>query len=100
MALLFDRTPDLDAVFVISDLMAITAMDEIRGRGLRIPEDVAVVGYDDIAMARYTNPPLTTISQNVPLAGKLLAQSLIQQIDDGTVTSVSIPAALVVRSSA
>jgi DNA-binding LacI/PurR family transcriptional regulator len=100
MALLFDRTPDLDAVFVISDLMAIAAMDEIRSRGRRIPEDVAVVGYDDIAMARYTNPPLTTISQNVPLAGKLLAQSLIQQIDDGTVTSVSIPAALVVRSSA
>jgi DNA-binding LacI/PurR family transcriptional regulator len=100
MALLFDRTPDLDAVFVISDLMAIAAMDEIRSRGLRIPEDVAVVGYDDIAVARYTNPPLTTISQNVPLAGKLLAQSLVQQIDDGTVTSVSIPAALVVRSSA
>ena len=100
MALLLDRTPDLDAVFVTSDLMAIAAMDEIRGRGRRIPEDVAVVGYDDITMARYTNPPLTTISQNVPLAGKLLAQSLIQQIDDGTVTSVSIPAALVVRSSA
>jgi DNA-binding LacI/PurR family transcriptional regulator len=100
MALLLDRTPDLDAVFVTSDLMAIAAMDEIRSRGRRIPEDVAVVGYDDIALARYANPPLTTISQNVPLAGKLLAQSLIQQIDDGTVTSVSIPAALVVRSSA
>jgi DNA-binding LacI/PurR family transcriptional regulator len=100
MSLLLDRTPDLDAVFVTSDLMAIAAMDEIRSRGRRIPEDVAVVGYDDIAMARYTNPPLTTISQNVPLAGRLLAQNLIQQINDGTVTSVSIPAALVVRSSA
>jgi DNA-binding LacI/PurR family transcriptional regulator len=100
MALLLDRTPDLDAVFVTSDLMAIAAMEELRSRGRRIPEDVAVVGYDDIAMARYTNPPLTTISQNVPLAGRLLAQNLIQQIHDGTVTSVSIPAALVVRSSA
>ena len=93
------RAPDLDAVFVNSDLMAIAAMDELRSLGRTVPDDVAVVGYDDISLARYSNPPLTTIRQNGPLAGRLLAQNLIEHLQTGVITNVSIPAELVVRES-
>jgi DNA-binding LacI/PurR family transcriptional regulator len=97
---LLGRAPDLDAVFANSDLLAIGAIDALRRHGRHVPDDVAVVGYDDIALSRYTDPPLTTVRQDGPLAGKLLAQSLIQQLETGVVTNVSIPAELVVRRSA
>jgi DNA-binding LacI/PurR family transcriptional regulator len=100
MRSLLERNPDLDAVFVNSDLMAIAAMDAIREQGRRVPDDIAVVGYDDVSMARFSNPPLTTIRQNGPLAGRLLAENLVQYIQKGVVTNVSIPAELVVRRSA
>jgi DNA-binding LacI/PurR family transcriptional regulator len=100
MKRLLEKAPDLDAVFVNSDLMAIAAMDVIREHGRRVPEDVAVVGYDDLSIAEHSNPPLTTIRQNIPLAGKLLAQNLIQYLQTGVVTNVSIPVELVVRKSA
>ena len=64
-----------------------------------MPDDVAVVGYDDIALAAHTDPPLTTVRQAGPLAGRLLADSLIQQLRTGAVGHVSIPAELVVRQS-
>ena len=100
MRRLLKQAPDLDAVFVNSDLMAIAAMDVIRADGLRVPEDIAVVGYDDLSIADYINPPLTTIRQNVPLAGRLLAQNLIQYLQTGVVTNVTIPVQLIVRKSA
>jgi DNA-binding LacI/PurR family transcriptional regulator len=100
MEKLLDQAPKLDAVFVNSDLMAIAAMDVIRAHGRRVPEDVAVVGYDDLSIAAHSNPPLTTIRQNVPLAGKLLAQNLIQYLQTGFVKNESIPVELVVRQSA
>jgi DNA-binding LacI/PurR family transcriptional regulator len=64
-----------------------------------VPQDVAVVGYDDLSISRATNPPLTTISQNIPMAGKLLAQNLIQNIETGQVINVTLPVKLVVRES-
>ncbi len=97
---LLKKVPEIDAVFVNSDLMAITAMDAIREEGRRVPEDLAVVGYDDLSIAEHSNPPLTTIRQNIPLAGKLLAQNLIEYLQTGMVTNVSIPVELVVRKSA
>jgi DNA-binding LacI/PurR family transcriptional regulator len=100
MRRLLDAAPDLDAVFANSDLMAIAAIDELRESGRRVPEDVAVVGYDDVAVARHSNPPLTTIRQNGPLAGRLLAENLLQHLQTGVVTNTSIPAELVVRESA
>ena len=63
MARLLDRVPDLDAVFVASDLMALGALAELRRRGRQVPDDVAVVGFDDIAMAALAEPPLTTLRQ-------------------------------------
>ena len=97
---LLEKQPELDAVFVNSDLMAIAAMDAIRETGRQVPGDVAVVGYDDLSIAEHSNPPLTTIRQNIPLAGKLLAQNLIQYLQSGLTTNVSIPVELIIRRSA
>jgi DNA-binding LacI/PurR family transcriptional regulator len=96
---LLEQAPSLDAVFVNSDLMAIAAMDVIREHGRRVPEDIAVVGYDDLSIAEHSNPPLTTVRQNIPLAGKLLAQNLVQYLQTGLVTNVTIPVELIVRKS-
>lgn len=97
---LLERAPDLDAVFVNSDLNAIAAIEVIRRHGKRTPEEIAVVGYDDLSIASYNQPPLTTIRQNIPLAGKLLAQNLIQFLKTGVVSQVTMPVELVVRQSA
>jgi DNA-binding LacI/PurR family transcriptional regulator len=97
---LLARNADLDGVFACSDVLAIAAIDVLREHGLSVPGDVGVVGYDDIAVARFCNPPLTTIRQNGPLAGRLLAEHLVQHLHTGLVTNVSIPAELVVRESA
>lgn len=100
MQRLLEQAPDLDAVFVNSDLMAIGAINTIQNSGKHVPDDIAVVGYDDLSIANYNNLPLTTVRQNIPLAGKLLAQNLIQYIQSGVVTNVTIPVELVVRKSA
>lgn len=97
---LLAQAPDLDAVFVNSDLGAIAAIEVIRRHGKRIPEDIAVIGYDDLSIASYNQPALTTIRQNIPLAGKLLAQNLIQFLKTGVVSQVLLPVELVVRQSA
>jgi DNA-binding LacI/PurR family transcriptional regulator len=97
---LIARHDDIDAVFACSDVMAIAAIEELRAAGRRVPDDVAIVGYDDVALAAHTDPPLTTVRQAGPLAGRLLADSLIQQLQTGAVGHVSIPAELVVRESA
>jgi DNA-binding LacI/PurR family transcriptional regulator len=100
MQRLLAQAPDLEAVFVNSDLMAIGAIEVLQQLGKRVPEDVAVVGYDDLPIAQYNNLPLTTVRQNIPLGGKLLAQNLVQHIQSGVVTNVTLPVELVVRKSA
>jgi DNA-binding LacI/PurR family transcriptional regulator len=100
MQQLMARASDLDAVFVTSDLMAIGAITAIQNSGKRVPEDIAVVGYDDLPIAVYNNLPLTTVRQNFPLIGKLLAQNLIQFIQSGVVTNVTAPVELVIRETA
>ncbi len=100
MEQLLENAPDLDAVFVNSDLMAIAAMDVIREHGRRVPEDVAVIGYDDLSIAEHSNPPLTTVRQNIPMAGRMLAENLIKYLETREVTNVTIPVELIVRKSA
>ena len=100
MLKLLEQAPDMDAVFINSDMMAIAAMDVIREQGYRVPEDIAVASYDDLSIAEYSNPPLTTVRQNIPMAGKILAQNLIQYLQTGMVTNVTIPVELIVRKSA
>lgn len=100
MTALLATAPELDAVFVNSDLMAIGAMNAIMQSGQRVPEDIAIVGYDDLSIARYNSTPLTTIRQNIPLAGQLLAKNLIEYLKTGVVTNVTMPVKLIVRKSA
>jgi DNA-binding LacI/PurR family transcriptional regulator len=99
MQQLLENNPGLDAVFANSDLMAVGAINTLRAQGRRVPQDIALVGYDDLSIARATNPPLTTISQNIPMVGKLLAQNLIQNIETGQVINVTLPVKLVIRES-
>ena len=100
MESLLDLDPRPDAVFAFGDFMAIGAMKAIRGRGLRIPEDVAVVGFDNLMVAAYVEPPLTTVSQNVARSGKALAESLVQYLRTGQISHVIMPVDLVRRGSA
>ncbi len=81
MRRLLDRRPDLDAVFVASDLMAAGAIRALRERGRRIPDDVAVVGFEDSPIARQTDPPLTTVHQPVEQMGREMARLLVARIN-------------------
>lgn len=69
------------AIFSTNDAMAIGAMRALRDSGLRIPGDVSVVGFDDIILARYSEPPLTTISQPKQEAGALAVQRIVERIE-------------------
>jgi DNA-binding LacI/PurR family transcriptional regulator len=79
-ARLFERAPDVDGVFVASDLMALGAMSVIRRLGRRVPEDVAIVGFDDIDLARLSEPSLTTVRQRTETQGRLMARLLLRQL--------------------
>jgi DNA-binding LacI/PurR family transcriptional regulator len=96
---LLDRGQQFDAVFAASDLIAIGAMRALKNRGLGIPEDVAVAGFDDIAMASSVSPPLTTVAQDTRRAGRLLVEALINLIEGKPVQSRRLPTHLVVRES-
>jgi DNA-binding LacI/PurR family transcriptional regulator len=100
MQQLLEQAPDLDAVFIVSDLMAPAAMEVLHERGRSIPDDVAVVGYDNLSVASTSNPPLTTVSQNLPFAGKLIAKNLIENIQTSAVTNSIVPVELIKRRSA
>ncbi len=69
------------AIFARNDFTAIGAMSAIKESGLRIPQDVAIVGFDDIPMAVHTSPPLTTIRQPTRRQGSIAAESLLKRIE-------------------
>ncbi|MGW5352603.1 LacI family DNA-binding transcriptional regulator [Streptomyces sp. NPDC004031] len=109
MEQLLERAPDLDAVFAASDVMASGALRLLRRRGLRVPEDVAVVGFDDIvSVAEWTDPPLTTIRQDIEEMGRMMARLLLRALEspsgDGVapvpLAPIVTPTQLVVRASA
>ncbi|MFF9012701.1 LacI family DNA-binding transcriptional regulator [Streptomyces sp. NPDC014870] len=84
MAELLRRRPDLDAVFAASDVMASGALRVLREHGRRVPEDVALVGFDDmLQVAEATDPPLTTVRQDIEGMGRLMVR-LLMGILDGT----------------
>lgn len=96
---LFDRGEDFDAVFAVTDLLAIGAMRALADRGLRVPEDVSVVGFDDIPMARYVSPSLTTVQQNRRQAGEAMVQGIVGLIEGKPIESGLMAPKLVVRES-
>ena len=97
---LLDRNPSLDGLFCCSDLMAIAAVEVLRSRGRRLPEAVAGVRFDILHIASRVPPALTTVSQHVPLSGKILARDLAAFLRGGPVTTRTVPVDLVVRASA
>lgn len=89
-----------DAIFACSDVMAMTAIGALQERGLKVPQDVAVVGYDDVPMASYFHPPLTTIRQAIDAGGRALVDALLEQVDSGSIPASRIVATeLVIRGS-
>ena len=88
-----------DAVFAASDLIAIGAIGALRDRGLGVPENVAIVGFDDIATAAHFNPPLTTVQQDTQRAAELLVDNLLRIIAGEPVEPGMIEPRLVVRRS-
>jgi DNA-binding LacI/PurR family transcriptional regulator len=99
LALLADH-PDLDAVFCASDLMAAGALRALRRHERRVPEDVAVVGYDDLDVALLTEPPLSTVSQPVEAMAATMVDMLLARIGGRPKPSPAIlPTRLVLRAS-
>lgn len=98
---LYQRLPDFTALIFNSDYYAIQAMDYLRHRGIRIPEDISVVGFDDIAMARYAYPRLTTIRQAIGDKGKLAVKQMVSLLETGSVeeTDIRLPVHLIERES-
>ncbi len=101
MRALLDRVPDLDAVFAASDPMAFGAMRVLRKRGLRVPDDVAVIGFDDSPLAPHAAPPLTTVHQPVAELGRQMTRLLVERVrGEAAEPAVILGTNLVVRESA
>ncbi|MCB0072086.1 MAG: LacI family DNA-binding transcriptional regulator [Caldilineaceae bacterium] len=97
------REPWPDAVFASNDLLAMGALLAIRERGLRVPEDIALMGFDDIPMARLVSPPLTTISQFQRQLGRRAAEMLFERLNGDLAAAgrtEEMPFQLIERASA
>jgi LacI family transcriptional regulator len=90
------------AIFACNDLMALGAIRAIMMRGLRVPDDISVVGFDNIELAAYSTPPLTTVAQPIMEIGSRAASLLIDRIQDKRrdIQHPVLPTALIVRESA
>lgn len=91
---------DTDGLVAASDVIAMSAMRALSERGLSVPGAVAVVGYDDVSLAAFTMPPLTTIRQELDAAAMHLVDLLFRRIDGEETASISMPPRLMVRGSA
>jgi DNA-binding LacI/PurR family transcriptional regulator len=96
---LIARGTRFDGIVAASDLIALGAIRSLLNAGRRVPDDVSVVGYDDVPFARYSRPALTTISQDTARAGRLLVSKLIDAAAGGEMRSERIATELIVRGS-
>jgi DNA-binding LacI/PurR family transcriptional regulator len=99
MAELLQRRPRPTAVFCFNDLTAMGALRAIRSAGLTVPANMSIVGYDDIGLAAYAEPPLTTIAQQTHELGKQAMLLALDLLSSKKVTSLTFPAKLVERGS-
>jgi DNA-binding LacI/PurR family transcriptional regulator len=101
MERLLAEQPDLDGVFVANDLMAQGALHALRHHGRSVPDDVAVIGFDDSSAATACRPPLTTIRHPVEDMAAEMGRLLLDHIDEPrrTPTSVIFEPALILRAS-
>ncbi|GAA2390221.1 LacI family DNA-binding transcriptional regulator [Streptomyces glaucosporus] len=100
MAALLAERPDLDGVFAANDNMGAGALRTLREAGRRVPDDVSVVGFDDLAVAGLADPPLTTVHQPINALGREMARMLVALVDGQDPTPLILPTRLVTRSSA
>ncbi len=96
---LLDSGKPLDAIVVASDLMATGVLNALENKGLKVPQDIAIVGFDDIPVARYTKPALTTCRQDSAAAGVLLVDKLVELIKGNEASSSFMKTKLIVRDS-
>jgi LacI family transcriptional regulator len=89
------------AIFASNDMMAMGAMDAVRSRGLRIPDDISIVGFDDIPQAELVRPALTTIRQPLEKMGRVATQMLLDMLKypEVNVNRIELPTELIIRSS-
>jgi DNA-binding LacI/PurR family transcriptional regulator len=99
MRQLLEDDPGLDAVFAASDLMAIGALHALRKAGRRVPDDVAIVGFDDIEAARFTDPPLTTVRQPIVEVARAIVRRLLTPENGHASEPLTLPTELIVRDS-
>ncbi|MBS1906476.1 MAG: LacI family DNA-binding transcriptional regulator [Actinobacteria bacterium] len=97
---LLDRAPDLDAVFAANDVMAAAALDVLATAGRRVPDDVAVAGFDDAPIASRTSPQLTTVQQPLERISHETVRILLEVIDGLPAGRTTMPTRLVLRESA
>jgi hypothetical protein len=83
MERLLSEQPAIDAVFAASDLMALGVMRAIERSGRRVHDDIAVVGFDDVAESRDARPPLTTVRQPIEDLGRTMSRAVLERINGG-----------------
>jgi LacI family transcriptional regulator len=89
------------AIFASNDVMAMGVMDAVRDRGLRVPADISIVGFDDIPQASLVHPALTTVNQPLEKMGRVATQMLLDllHVPDREAGRIELPTELVVRDS-
>ncbi|MNY36696.1 HTH-type transcriptional repressor CytR [compost metagenome] len=95
--LLLDQAPEITAIFSASDEMAVAAISVASSRGIKVPEDLSVIGYDNIKLAEMIIPPLTTVHQPLNKMGKMACEKLIYMIRTGEVAKSTIAAHSIVE---
>lgn len=92
--------PSPDGIVAASDVIAMSAMRALAGHGKRVPQDVGVIGYDDVQIAMHTTPPLTTIRQDVGRGAAAMVDLLFRRMEGDDVSSITMPPELILRGSA
>ena len=87
------------AIFVAGDWMALGVIQALKEHDINVPEDISIIGYDDLEFLKYSQPALTTVSQNKLEIGKRAAQYLIQQINGETVSSLDVDVEIIERET-
>lgn len=99
VAELLKRGVAFDAIFAASDVAAIGAMHALQSAGRKIPDEVAIIGFDDIPAANLSSPRLTTVDQDAKRAGEALIEALIEAVEQGEAKNRLLPVQLKVRES-
>ncbi len=96
---LIDSGATFDGVLAASDLIAVTAINTLTAAGRAVPDEISVVGFDDISLARYSAPPLTTVRQDLATGARTMVDLLFRRIEGASTESVFMTPELVVRGT-